>query len=59
MTEILAILGGAALFVVFGLMTRGRSRRGPGRGCSCPTMPEGCNGGFTCPEGAEREHADR
>jgi hypothetical protein len=41
MTEILAILGAAALFVLYGLMSRGRSRP-CGHGCSCGLRPGAC-----------------
>lgn len=58
MTTVLAILGIAVLFALFGLLSRGR-RLSCGGG-SCTAAPGGCGGCDAKPGGEmESEHAQR
>jgi hypothetical protein len=58
MTEILAILGVAVLFVLYGLMNRGRSRS-CGSGCSCGLLSGACERRDANAAPVESEHAER
>jgi hypothetical protein len=58
MTEILGVLGAAALFVLFGLVWRG-GRRSCGSDCACAVMPRDRGGCRARPEREESDHAER
>lgn len=58
MTEILAILGLAGLFVLYGVMNRGRARS-CGTGCTCPLLSGGCDRRDASTTGAESTNAER
>ena len=58
MTNLLAIVGTAALFVLFGLMTR-RWKRFREGGCSCIAPSSGCGSCPANPERVESDHAER
>lgn len=58
MTALLSVLGAAALFAVFGLVSREARRSGGVGAGACPADSGGCNG---CPSNptVESEHAQR
>jgi hypothetical protein len=58
MTEILAILGIVALFLLYGLMNRGRSRA-CGSGCSCGLLSGACERRDANATEVESKHAER
>jgi hypothetical protein len=57
LTELLAVLGLAGLFVLYGLLNRGR-RRACGSGCACPALTTGCERADGAGAGRESPHAE-
>jgi hypothetical protein len=58
MTILAGVLGGAMLFVIYGLMMRGRRARA-GQGCSCGAIFGSCGSCQKTPDPMESDHDRR